>query len=189
MTLIEYLKSQASKNTQIGDLAKDAINDRELPHKVSEDEIISYLEYKTSIRGTTGVFKELMRDYKNQKESIADPTNLEINFKPMKSEQWSYLKEHFASDKAITVGKPGQIYRVFGINTKCSQALRFDIYTTRDLDELSILPVSRIYKGELTKEVSLKEAIEALESLIFDHNRQPREPNFSEMMEYLRSQI
>ncbi len=50
MTLIEFIKSQLSQDTEVGDLAKDIQRDNEFPVDKSEKEITAYLDLKTRFR-------------------------------------------------------------------------------------------------------------------------------------------
>lgn len=50
------------EDTPLGDLAKDILRDKNFPMEKSEQEMISYLEFKTG--SVSDVFKEFMREYK-----------------------------------------------------------------------------------------------------------------------------
>lgn len=43
MILLEFLKSQSNEETDLGNLAKDVMNDRDFPSERKEEEIISYI--------------------------------------------------------------------------------------------------------------------------------------------------
>jgi uncharacterized protein YozE (UPF0346 family) len=188
MTLIEFLKSQTSQNTPIGDLANDVMNDKDFPYERPENGIISYIEFQTRRRNNGEIFEELMEAYQEQKDKSVDPMDLDVNYKPLRAEQWSFLKAHFPSDRAIIVGEPGDIYRVYGIDSVGQKAIKFDIYSTRQLNNLSIVDLTNIYIGDLSREVLVQEAIDSLAKNRYEGSRTPTEPNYSEMLSYLRSQ-
>ncbi|RYE20038.1 MAG: hypothetical protein EOP45_11690 [Sphingobacteriaceae bacterium] len=189
MTLIEFLKSKTSQDTPIGNLANDVINDKDFPYERPEIGIISYLEFQTRRHNNGDIFEELMAAYHEQKDKSLDPMSLDVNYKPLRAEQWSFLKAHFPSDRAIIVGEPGDIYRVYGIDSVGQKAIKFDIYTTRQLNNLSIVDLNNIYIGDLTREVPVQEAIYSLAKNKNEGSRIPTEPNYSEMLSYFRSQV
>lgn len=189
MTLIEFLKSQASQDTPLGDLAKDIMGDKNFPYQRSEEGIISYIEFQTRRYGNEDVFEEMMKAFQEHKSKFIDPLDLEVNYTPLKAEQWSYLKAHFPAHRAITVGEKGNIYKVYGVDLASRKALKFEIYSKRKLNELSIVDLNDIYIGDLTREVSVKEALDSLAATNFDEIRRPTEPNYSEMIDYLNQQV
>ncbi|MDB5159434.1 MAG: YozE SAM-like fold [Mucilaginibacter sp.] len=188
MILLEFLKSQSNEETDLGNLAKDVMNDRDFPSERKEEEIISYIHFRTHAAGAGELFEEMMAAYDLQKDEPADPMDLDINFSVLRAEQLAYLKQHFKADRAVIVGRPEDIYRVFTVDSASGQALRFDIYTTRDLNDLSIVALSNMNSGDLTRQVSLQEAIEALRNNTFEGDREPTEPNYSELLSYLENQ-
>lgn len=189
MTLIEFLKSKSTEETDLGNLAHDVMRDKEFPYERTEEGIISYIQFKTYAAGASELFEEMMMAYEEEKENSADPMDLDINFTVLRAEQWSYYKQHFKADRAIIVGSPGDIYRTFAVDSASGNALRFDIYTTRDLNDLLIVPLTNVNNGKLTRHVSILEAIEALESNDFEGDREPSQPNYSELISYLKSQV
>lgn len=189
MTLLEFLKSQSNEDTELGNLAKDVMNDRDFPYERTEEGIISYIQFRTDAAGAGELFEEMMASYQGQKDKPTDPMDLDINFSVLRAEQWAYLKQHFKADRAVIVGRPGDIYRVFTIDSARGQALRFDIYTTGHLNDLSIVPISQINSGDLSRQVSLQEAIDALGNNTFEGDREPKEPNYAELIVYLKSQL
>jgi uncharacterized protein YozE (UPF0346 family) len=156
MTLIEFLKSQSTKDNAIGDIARDVMRDKSFPIERSEEGMISYLEFNTRKAGEPEVFDQMIAAYQQQEKDITDPTDLDVNFSVQRSEQWQYYKKHFKSDRAVIVGNPGDIYRVFAIDSTGKTALRFDIYTTRSLNDLSIVSLDQINNGALTRNVTIE---------------------------------
>ena len=61
-SFVKFIKEIADENTPLGDLAKDILRDKDFPMGKTEQEMISYLEFKT--RSVSDVFKVLMREYK-----------------------------------------------------------------------------------------------------------------------------
>lgn len=188
MTLIEFIKSQVSQDTPLGSLAEDVIRDKDFPFERSEEGIISYLEFRTRQGGNSEIFNDMMTAYLQQKDNPVDPIDLDINFTPLKAEHWKFLKTHFRSDRVITVGESGDIYKVFTVDSASQKAIKFEIYGRQKLTELSILNLEDIYLGDLSREVSVQEAIDLLSKNQFGASRKPTEPNYTEMIEYLTSQ-
>lgn len=69
MTIKQFIKECAKLDSPIGDLAKDALNDRKFKSKKSEKEIIDYLNFQTSLHGTNDVFKEFISEYNRLKNN------------------------------------------------------------------------------------------------------------------------
>jgi len=189
MTLIEFIKTQTTQETAIGDLARDIVGDKEFPRDRTEEGIVSYIEFKTRYRGTSDTFEEMMAAYQQVKDRQISPEDLEANFAVLRSEQWDYYKSHFRSDKAIIVGEAGDIYRVFAVDSKHKNALRFDIYTRSDLNDIQLVTLDRVNNGALTKKVSISDAISALQENVYTENKQPTQPNYSELIDYLQTQL
>jgi uncharacterized protein YozE (UPF0346 family) len=189
MTLIEFLKSIAHEDSPLGDLAGDVMGDKDFPYERLEEDIIAYLEYHTRKGGNSETFDELMATYASKKDEPADQLDLETNYSVLRAEQWNYYKAHFKADRAIIVGTPGDIYRVFAVESKGGKALRFDIYTSRSLNDLSIVGLDQVNNGALTRQVTLAEALEALTGNTFESDRKPAEPNYTELNAYLQSQL
>lgn len=189
MTLIEFLKSQASEDTPLGDLAKDVMGDKHFPFQKTEEGILSYIEFQVRRQGNADIFEELMKAFQERKDKPIDPLDIAINFTPLKAEQWSFLKVHFPAHRAIIVGESGDIYKVYAVDTVSQKALKFEIYGKRKLNELSIVDLNDIYIGDLTLEVSVQEALDSLGATKFEGVRKPTEPNYSEMIEYLQNQL
>ena len=68
MTIKQFIKQCASLDSPIGDLANDILGDKDFKSKKTEREIIDYLEFQTMKRGTNGVFKEFLSEYKKIKK-------------------------------------------------------------------------------------------------------------------------
>jgi len=61
---IRFIKSLVRLDAPLGDLARDIFRDINFPMQKSEQDMISYLSFKTSIGGTNDFFEELMDEYK-----------------------------------------------------------------------------------------------------------------------------
>lgn len=179
----------ASEDTALGDLSEDVMGDKNFPYNKTEKEILSYLDFQTGRHGNSEIFKELVEAYELQKDTPVDPMNLDVNYTPLKAEKWIFLKANFPSDRAITVGEKGDIYRVYGVDSASEKALKFDVYTKSRLTELSIVDLENIVLSSLTKEVSIQEALDSLEANLFEGTREPAQPNYAEMIDYLKSQL
>lgn len=189
MTLIEFLKSIAHEDSPLGDLAGDVMGDKDFPYDRAEEGIIAYLEYHTMKVGNSKTFDELMAAYALKKHEPSDQLDLGTNFTVLRAEQWSYYKKHFKADQAIIVGTPGDIYRVFAVDSQSGKALRFDIYTKRNLNDLSIVGLNQVNNGALTRQVTIAEALKSLSSNSFESGRKPAEPNYTELLAYLKSRV
>jgi uncharacterized protein YozE (UPF0346 family) len=189
MTLLEFIKSQVSKDTQLGDLSKDILGDKEFPADQPETKILSYLEFKLGIHSNLAMFKKLVKAYNKNKDTQIDPTDVEGQFTVLRSEQWVLYKENFRVDHVYTVGEPHKIYRIYTVDALAGQALVFELITTRNLNDLSIIPENKINKGDLTKKVSISEAIQLLETNNKEAPYQPTEPNFTELLSFLKSLV
>ncbi|MEA5425405.1 YozE family protein [Arcicella lustrica] len=189
MTIIEFLKSQVSFDTPLGDLAKDVMSDKDFPYEKSESGIISYIEFQLRRHGNGSVFEEMVSAFHEQKDNTVDPLNLDVHFTPLRAESWPFLKLHFPSDRAIIVGKLEDIYRVYAVDSASQRALKFDIYTMRQLNDLSIINLNKIHMGVLTSEVSVQDALDSLAKNKYNDLRKPTEPNYSEMLDYLKNQV
>jgi uncharacterized protein YozE (UPF0346 family) len=189
MTLLEFIKSQVSKDTQLGDLAKDILGDKEFPADQPEARILSYLEFKLGMHANLTMFNKLLKAYEKKKDASIDPMDLEGKFTVLRSEQWALYKENFRIDYVYTVGEPFKIYRIYTVDALARQALVFELITTRCLNDITIIPENKINKGELTKKVSIQEAIKLLETNNKKEPYQPTEPNFTELLGFLISRI
>lgn len=186
MTLLEFIKSQVSNDTPLGTLSMDILGDKDFPADQSEARILSYLEYNLGKHSNIDMFNKLKKAYNKKKDELVEPTNLDAKFTILRSEQWRFYKENFRIDHVYMVGAPNEIYRIFTVDASSGTALRFDLQTTRNLDDLSIISENEINKGELTKLVTIDEAILALEINNKNEPFKPTEPNFKELIEFLK---
>lgn len=189
MTLIEFIKSQVSEDTILGDLAEDVMNDKNFPYNGSEKEVISYLKSVLGRLDNSETFHELIEAYELQKNQPVDSGNLSVGYVPMKAEQWDYLKEHFPCDRIIATGEYGDIYRIYAVDSRGERAIKFDIYSRHNLTELSMVDVHDIFFGDLTKEITIEQALELLAVNTYEGTRKPTQPKYSEMIEFLQSRI
>lgn len=185
MTLIQFIKSQISQASPLGDLAEEVMNDKNFPHKRNEQEIISYLNFISRSRGNIEAFEALVEGYEACRDIPVDITDLNVKYNPLKVEYWKYLKRSFRADRAIIVENSGTIYIVYAVDSVSKSALKFEIYGRQQLNEISIIQLTNIFHGKRTIEVSIPEAIDRL---LNDVVKQPIQPNFSEMVSYLKSQ-
>lgn len=189
MTLLEFIKSLVSKDDRLGDLAEDVMGDKDFPYDQGEERVISYLRFVLGKRNNEGVFEELMAAYQEFKDSPVELTDLDIKFAPTKAERWEFLKANFPCDRVITVGEYGDIYRVYAVDSVGEKAIKFDIYAKHKLTELSMVDVQNIYFGDLTKELTVELALEQLKANHFSGTREPTQPNYTQMIEYLESRV
>lgn len=117
MNLLEFIKSQLSKDTQLGDLAKDIQGDKEFPADKTEEEIVSYLDFKTRNGGTNLTFKRLIKAYQKQKDTGMNQLDIDANFSVLRTENWRFYKEHFLVHKVLLVGKPSDYYKAYCIDS------------------------------------------------------------------------
>jgi uncharacterized protein YozE (UPF0346 family) len=189
MTLIEFIKSQLSTETQLGDLARDIQGDKEFPADKTEEEIISYLDFKTRFGGTHSTFKRFLKAYKFQKDKATDPLDLDTNFSLLRTENWKFYKEHFPVDKVILVGQPTDFYKAYCIDSTNGKALYFDIKSSSNLNDISIVDEERIHIGNLTEQVSVVKAISLLENCSYDTPVKPNKERYNELIEFLKANI
>ncbi|TKC04236.1 hypothetical protein [Pedobacter frigoris] len=189
MTLIEFIKSLVTKDSRLGDLAEDVMGDKNFPYDQPEERVVSYLRFVLGRRNNDGVFEELMAAYEVQKETPLKLTDLHVKFAPMKAERWEFLKANFPCDRVITVGEYGDIYRIYAVDAVGETAIKFDVYAKHKLTELSMVDVRNIYFGDLTKELTVQQALDQLAANHFSGTREPTQPNYSEMIGYLKSQL
>ena len=187
MTLIEFIKSQLSKDTQLGDLAKDIQGDKEFPANKTEEEIISYLDFKTLFGGTNPTFKRFLKAYKTQRLREADPLDLDTKFSVLRTENWKFYKEHFPVDKVILVGQHSDFYKAYCIDLTNKKALYFDIKSSGNLNDISMIDEERIRIGNLSKKVSVDKAINLLENCTYDTPVKPDKERFAELIEFLKA--
>ncbi len=187
MTLIEFIKSQLSKDTQFGNLAKDIQGDKEFPTDRPEEEIISYLDFKTRFGGTHSTFKRFLKAYKIQKDRATDQLDLDTNFSLLRTENWKFYKQYFPVDKVILVGQPTDFYKVYCIDSTNGKALYFDIKSSSNLNDISMVDEERIHIGNLTEQVSVDKAISLLENCSYDTPVKPDNERFNELVEFLKA--
>ena len=186
MTFIEFIKSKLSKDTQLGDLARDIQCDKEFPFDKSEKEIISYLDFKTRLGGTTSTFRKLLTAYKKVKDSDSNQLDVDAKFALLRTENWKFYKEYFPVQKVILVGLRSDFYKAYCIDASNRKALYFDIKSTSSLNDISIVDEESIHIGELTEHVSVGEAITLLENCTYDNDR-PDKDRFKELLELLKA--
>lgn len=187
MTLIEFIKSQLSKDTQLGDLAKDIQGDKEFPADKTEDEIISYLNFKTSMHGNNSIIKNFLKAYKIQKDTETNQLDLDTNFALLRTENWNFYKEYFPVDKVILIGQRSDFYKAYCIDTTNGKALYFDIKSATSLNDISIVDEEKIHIGNLTEQVSVDEAINLLKNCNYSSDNKPDEKRFNELIEFLKA--
>ncbi|ETZ19139.1 YozE family protein [Pedobacter sp. V48] len=187
MTLLEFIKSHALEDSSFGDLADDVMGDKNFPYDQGEERIASYLEFMLHRHGNVGMFEEFMEAYQSHKDVEVEFNDLDTKYAPMRAERWEFLKANFSCDKVISVGEPGDIYRIYAIDSAGKEAIKFDVYGKRTLTELSVVEIENIVRGNLTRELSVAEALAALAENKFEGTRSPTQPNYSEMIDYLTS--
>lgn len=189
MTLIDYIKSHAGEDSAFGDLAHNVMGDKNFPYDQGEERIKSYLGFVLRRQGNEAIFKEFMEAYISQKDVEVEFNDLDTKYAPMRAERWEFLKANFPCDRVISVGKPGDIYRIYAVDLLGKEAIKFDVYGKRNLTELSVVEVENIIHGDLTKELSIQQALDQLASNHFSGTREPTQPNYLEMIGYLQSQL
>ena len=189
MTLIEFIKSQLSKNTQLEDLARDIQDDRAFPSDKTEEEIISYLDLKTHLGGTNSTFKKILKAYKIHKNTEIDELDLDARFGLLRTENWKFYKENFPVDKVVLVGQHSDFYMAYCIDTTRGKALCFDIKSDNSLNDIPMVDEKTIRTGNLTEQVSVYQAINLLESCIYDTPVKPDKEKFVELIEFLEANI
>lgn len=187
MTLIEFIKSKLSKDTQLGDLAKDIQGDKEFPAHKTEEEIISYLTFKTSMAGTNSTFKKLIKAYKMLNDAENKELDIDSKFALLRSENWKFYKEHFPVDKVVLVGQDSDFYKVYCIDSTNKKALYFDIKSANNLNDISMVDEAKIHFGNLTVQVSVSKAISLLENCNYPVDAKPDEKRFKELIEFLEA--
>ena len=188
MTLIEFIKSLVAQDSRLGDLAEDVMGDKNFPYDQPEERVVSYLKFVLGRQNNDEVFEELMAAYELNKKTPVELTDLDVQFAPMKAERWDFLKINFPCDRVITVGEYGDIYR-YAVDSIGEKAIKFDVYAKYKLTELSMVDVRDIYFGDLSKELTVQQALEQLAANHFNGTRKPTQPNYTEMLTYLQSQL
>jgi len=189
MTLLEFIKSHAGEDSAFGDLADDVMADKNFPYDQGDKRITSYLDFMLSRHGNAETFQEFMDAYQLHKDVDIEFNDLDTKYAPMKAERWEFLKANFPCDRVISVGEAGDIYRIYAVDSAGEEAIKFDVFGKRTLTDLSIVEVGNIVHGELTRELSLADALDALAESKFEGTRQPTQPNYSEMIDYLQSRL
>ena len=64
MTINEFIKKSSYKDSPIGDLANDILEDKKMPSLRSEREIVEYLNFETKLRGTNDTFQSFLAEYR-----------------------------------------------------------------------------------------------------------------------------
>lgn len=187
MKFIEFIKSQLSKDTRLGDLAKDIQGDKGFPADKTEEEIISYLNFKTLRSGTNPTFQRFLKAYKIQKDKETDQLDLNTNFSLLRTENWKFYKEHFPVDKVILVGQHSDFYKAYCIDSKNKKAIYFNIKSASSLNDISIIDEERIHLGNLTEKVSVNSAISLLEDCTYETPVKPDQERFNELIEFLKA--
>ena len=186
MTIIEFIKSQLSEDTQFAALSKDIHKSDDFPVDKSEEEIIYYLEFKTCFNGTNSTFKRFLKAYKIKKDIDVDQLDLDANFAVLRTENWRFYKENFPVDKAILYGEYSNFYKVYCIDSTKQKALLFDIKSAANLNEILMVDVNTIYIGNLTEQVTVNKAICLLETCNYSEENKPDEKRFNELIEFLK---
>lgn len=189
MTLIEFIKSQISANSELGDLARDIQSDNEFPIDKTEEEIVSYLDFKTQVGGTNSTFKSLLQAYEIQKNNETDQFDLDVNFAAFRTENWKLCKENFNFDKVILVGKDSDIYKAYCVDSTRKKALYFDLKSPNSLNDISIVDENSIHIGTATKQVSVERAIRLLESCSYGTPVKPDQKKLNELIEILEANV
>jgi len=70
MRIIDFIEKCKKLDSPIGDLANDIARDRGFPVEKSDEEILGYLDMKTSFGGTNDAFVSFFQAYKKVKPSI-----------------------------------------------------------------------------------------------------------------------
>ena len=65
MTFNKYLKSQLGRNDPIGDLAEDALGDKQFPPVNSLKALVRYLESRGACGDAADAARDAWREYKN----------------------------------------------------------------------------------------------------------------------------
>lgn len=186
MTLIEFIKSQLSMDTEFGHFAKDIKRDKEFPAEKTEKEILSYLEFKTRIGGTDSILKSFLQAYETQKDKDVNQLDLDTNFSLLRTENWKFYKENFSVDKVILVGRPSDFYKAYCIDSANKKALYFDIKSSSNLNDISMVDEEKIHIGNLTEQVSVETAINLLENCSYGITVKPNKEKFVELIEFLK---
>jgi hypothetical protein len=186
MTLIEFIKSNRTQDTPIGDLCRDIEGDLQFPLDQPEGKMISYLEFRTRRGGTDTVLREFLHEYDLVKGGKVDPLDVETRFAVLRAENWSFLKKNFPIDEVYLVGKVTDIYKVWCIDSINGKALLFNIKSEGSLNDLFLREASGIFVGDLTQIVTVEEAIRQLESCSYDTPVKPYMPNFEELLSFLK---
>lgn len=189
MTLLEFIKSLASEDSALGTLVDDVMGDKNFPYDQGEERIISYLQFMLHKKGNAAIFKEFMEAYQSQKDVEIEFNDLDTKYAPMRAERWDFLKANFSCDRVISVGEPEDIYRIYAVDSTGGEAIKFDVYGKRTLTDVAVVEIENIVIGDLTKELSLAEALAALGDNKFEGTRTPTQPNYSEMIDYLNSHL
>jgi len=121
MTINEFIKKSSSKDSPIGDLANDILEDKKMPSSRSEREIVEYLNFETKLRGTNDTFQRFLAEYRkgnnetlklilnclkeNNIKSIEDALELEtMNEKWVQISNGNELQSHMLSKPKINDG-------------------------------------------------------------------------------------
>ncbi len=187
MTLIEYIKTQISTESIVGDLAKDIQGDKEFPINKTEQEIISYLEFKTRRGGISNAFDELIEGYSSQKNKQTNEIDIDADFALLRTENWNFYKENFPVDKVILKGQHQDIYKVYCVDSGRKKALYFNIKSDYNLNDIQIVDQESIHIGHLTIHATIQEALDLLETCVYDTPIKPNEVNFKELLEFLKT--
>ncbi len=187
MTLIEFIKSKVFEDTQFGDLAKDIQGDTDFPAYETEENIISYLEFKTCLGGTYPILKQFLKAFIFQKKNETDLIDLDTNITLLQTEKWKFYKEYFPVHKVILIGQHTDFYKAYCIDSTSKKALYFDIKSANSLNDITIVDEENIYLGDFTVQVSVDKAIDLLDNCIYSPSIKPDDERMNELMEFLKA--
>ena len=139
--------------------------------------------------GSENAFNELIEQfikYLQSSPSNEKNDNIIDNIFPlMRTERWEFLKDVFSIDKVYLIGELKDIYKVYCVDQKSKVALYFNLKGNSDLNDISIINEKDIYIGNLTRQTSVNEAIQLLETCPYNTPIKPENSIFTELLEFL----
>ncbi|WP_108866851.1 hypothetical protein [Aquimarina aquimarini] len=177
-----------SKNDKYKNLACDIINDSSLPIDKSFDNLIKYIDFQTMMGGTHEIFGDFLSEFKEYCKNTPVKKIEDIVsycFTVFNSDKWNKIKDNFCIGTVYLVGNDEDIYKIYCIEEKSKNALKFELKLKVDFNNLIIIDQQRIPKGKLTRKYTVNKAIDILKKCSYQSAIPPNKKSFSEIMLFL----
>ncbi|PUZ28636.1 hypothetical protein DCC81_03895 [Chitinophaga parva] len=172
MSLIDFAKAIIDEPSPLGDLARDMQGDYEFPVDKTDQEILSYLRFKTSRQGNEEVVKEFAAAYRESAGQIPPADQLIASAVVFNAQRWQHLVKYFRRDKVVLVGKPEDIYKAYVIDYSTGKAIAFHLHTNlSNLNKIQIIEADGVPDGQLSRKMDPDAALVALQDCPYVYNK------------------